>query len=70
MTRFTVEEISLSSSYHTGTRGAVIEEMTAALSYMDEDTRQLARRTLDRLHNLTDEQYSGLSLDPADDTEG
>jgi hypothetical protein len=47
-----------------------MEEMTAALPYMDEDTRQLARRTLDRLHDLTDEQYSGLCLDPADDTEG
>ena len=70
MTRFTVEEINLISIYHTGTRAAVIEEMTAALSYMDKDTRQFARRTLDRLHGLTDEQYSGLCLDPADDTEG
>lgn len=67
MNTFTVEEINLISIYDIGTRSAAIEEMTAALPNMDSDMRQLARRTLDRLNGLTDQDYSQLALDPADD---
>ena len=70
MTRFTVEETNLISIYHTGTRGAAIEEMTAALPYMDEDTQQFARRVLDRLNDLTDDDYLRLAIDPADEQDG
>ncbi|MGL5513926.1 MAG: transposon-transfer assisting family protein [Sporomusa sp.] len=69
MTRFTVEEINLISIYHTGTRGAVIEEMTAALSDMDSDFQELARRTIDKLNSLTDVEFSQLAIDPADEQE-
>jgi len=64
---FTVEETNLISIFSTETRSAAIGEMTAALSDMDSDMRELARRTLDKLHNLTDSEYSQLALDPAED---
>ena len=70
MNRFTVEETNLISIYHTGTRGAVMEEMTAALPYMDTDTQELTRRVMGKLDGLTDEEYTGLSLDPADEDDG
>lgn len=69
MTRFTVEETNLISIYHTGTRQAAIEEMTAALPFMENDMRELARRTIGKLGELTDAEYSQLSLDPADEQE-
>lgn len=70
MKHFTVEETNLISIYHTGTRAAVIEEMTAALPYMDGDTQELTRRVMGKLDGLTDDEYTGLSIDPADDTDG
>jgi len=44
--------------------------MTAALPDMDSDIQQLTRRTLDRLHAMSDEEYSQLSIDPADEQDG
>lgn len=69
MTRFTVEEINLISIYHTGTRQELIEEMTAALPDMDTDFQELAHRTIDKLNNLTDIEFSQLAIDPADEQE-
>ena len=70
MTRFTVEEINLISIYHTGTRRELVEEMTAALPHMDSDFQELARRTLDKLDTLTDDEFSQLAIDPAEDGDG
>ena len=55
MNRFTVEETNLISIYHTGTRSAAVEEITAALPFMDSDMRELAGRTMDKLNALTDD---------------
>jgi hypothetical protein len=70
MNTFTVEQMNLISIYHTGARQSTIEEMTAALPDMDSDIQQLARRTLDRLHAMNDEEYSQLAIDPADEQDG
>lgn len=70
MNRFTVEETNLISIYHIGTRQAAIEEMTAALPYMDGDMQKLARRTLNKLGELADSEFAGLALDPADEDDG
>ncbi len=67
MSRFTVEEINLISIYHTGTHGAAVQEMTAALPFMDGDMKELAGRVLDKLCAMTDAEYSRLALDPADE---
>lgn len=70
MTRFTVEEINLISIYHTGTRRELFEEVTAALPHMDNDFQELARRTLDKLDTLSDDEFSQLAIDPAEDGDG
>ena len=67
MNTFTVEEINLISIYNTGTRSAAIEEMTAAMPDMDSDMRELAGRTLKKLNRLTDDEFSRLAFDPADE---
>lgn len=70
MTRFTVEETNLMSISHTGTRRELIAEMTAALSDMDGDFQELARRVVNKLEGMNDGEFSQLSLDPADEQDG
>lgn len=67
MNRFTVEETNLLSIYHEGGKAQLIENMTAALPYMDADIRELAERTLSKVDALTDEEYAELSLYAADE---
>ena len=68
-TRFTVEELNLISIYIYEDRASLIEEMSDALPYMDEDMRDLANRTLNKLHALTDEKFAELEVYAADDEE-
>lgn len=65
MIRFTVEEINLMSIYNTGTRQGLISEITAALPYMENDMRELAGRTIQKLDAMTDSDYSQLAINPA-----
>ena len=44
MIRLTVEEMNLLSIYHEGSKAQLIENMTAALPFMDEDMRPFCRR--------------------------
>ncbi len=67
MIRLTVEETNLLSIYHEGGKAQLIENMTAALPYMDADMRELAERTLSKVDALTDEEYAELSLYAADE---
>ena len=68
-TRFTVEELNLISIYIYEDRGSLIEKMSDALPYMDEDMRELADRTLEKLRAMTDEEFAELDVYPADDEE-
>ena len=70
MNRFTVEETNLISIYHAGTRSATVEEMTAALPFMESDMRLMAGQTLEKLNALTDEDFLQLGFDPADEQDG
>lgn len=67
--RFTVEELNLISIYVCGDRASLIEEMSDALPYMDEDMRDLADRTLEKLRAMTDEEFAELDICAADDEE-
>lgn len=67
MMRLTVEETNLLSIYHEGGKAQLVENMTAALPYMDADMRELAERTLSKVDALTDEEYAELSLYAADE---
>ena len=69
-TRFTIEELNLISIYIYEDRASLIEEMSEmsdALPYMDEDMRDLANRTLNKLHAMTDEEFAELDVCAADD---
>ena len=67
MNRLTVEETNLLSIYHDGSKAQLVENMTAALPFMDEDMRELAKRTLSKVGALTEAEYRGLAVYPADE---
>lgn len=54
MIRLTVEEMNLLSIYHEGSKAQLMENMTAALPFMDEDMRPFAERTLQKISPLTE----------------
>ena len=65
MIRLTVEETNLLSIYNEGGKRGLIENVNAALPYMDADMRELAQRTL--ANALTEEEYAELALYAADE---
>lgn len=67
MERFTVEETNLICIYIADTRTELIEEVTGALSFMDEEMRTLADRTLDKLRAMSDAEFVAQSFDFADE---
>ena len=67
MNRFTVEETNLLSIYHEGGKAQLIENMTAALPYMDADMRELAKRTLSKVDALTEAEFAELPIYAADE---
>ena len=64
---FTVEETNLLSIYHEGSKVQLVENMTAALPYMDEDMREFAERTLSKVAALTEAEYAELAVYAADE---
>ena len=67
MNRFTVEETNLLSIYHEGSKAQLIENMTAALPYMDADMRELAKRTLSKVDALTEKEFAELAIYAAEE---
>ena len=62
MINLTVEETNLLSIYDTGSRQELIENVIEALPFMDEDMREIAKRTLVKIDELSDTEYAGLDL--------
>ena len=48
-------------------KAQLIEDMTAALPYMDAGLRELAKRTLSKVGALTEAEYRELAVYPADE---
>lgn len=67
MRNFTIEEINLLSIYDEGGKQEFAENINAALPYMDEDMRELARRTLSKVETLSAEEYAELAALAADE---
>ena len=67
MNRFTVEETNLLSIYHEGSKAQLVENMTAALPFMDEDMRELAKRTLSKVEAMTEAEFAELIICAADE---
>ena len=67
MNRFTVEETNLLSIYADESKRALIENINAALPFMDADMRELAGRTMQKVDALTEEEYAELAVYAADE---
>lgn len=67
MNKFTVEETNLICICIGGTRRELTHEITTALPFMDEDMKELARRTLAKLDALTEAEYTELAAFAADE---
>ena len=67
MNRFTVEEINLISIYAEESKQGLIENINTALPFMDADMRELAGRTIQKIDELTDTEFSGLAVYAADE---
>ncbi len=67
MNPFTVEEMNLLSIYRSESKEEITEKIAFALSFMDSDMRELAKRTVKKVNSLSDEEFASLSIDPADE---
>ena len=67
MIRLTVEEMNLLSIYHEGSKAQLMENMTAALTFMDEDMCPFVERTLHKISPLTENEYAELAIFAADE---
>lgn len=67
MNRFTVEETNLICIYIADTREELIDNITAALSYMETDMRELAARTIEKIAALPDAEFAALAVSAADE---
>ena len=67
MIRLTVEETNLLSIYNEGGKRGLMENINAALPFMDEDMRELAKRTLYKVDALTEEEYAELAIYAAEE---
>ena len=67
MGQFTFEEINLICCYIADTKEETTAGMTAALPFMELEIKELAERTLEKLNELTEEEFAGLSFEPAEE---
>ena len=67
MNPFTVEEMNLLSIYRGESKEEVTENIAFALSFMEKDMRELAKRTVKKVNSLSDQEFAALSIDSADE---
>ena len=67
MIRLSVEETNLLSIYADSSKQALLENINAALPFMDADMRELAQRTMQKVDALTEEEYAELAVYAADE---
>ena len=66
-TRFTIEEENIVAIYAEDSRETTLENILAAMPYMDEDMRELAKRTLSKVEAMTEAEFAGLPIYAADE---
>lgn len=64
---FTVEETNLLSIYMTGSKEGLVVAMNAALPFMVGEMRDFAARTLEKVVRMTEAEFAGLAVYPADE---
>ena len=60
MSRFTIEEMTLLNVYVDRDKQATLENIIAALPYMDPEMQKLAQRTMKKVKVLTKEEFEEL----------
>ncbi|MFG6343319.1 MAG: transposon-transfer assisting family protein [Lachnospiraceae bacterium] len=64
---FTVEEVNLICIFAGESRSEVIEDIERALPYLDDpDMVELSNRIIEKLRNMTDEEFERFELIEAD----
>ena len=67
MEKFTVEEINLMCVFDRRNRTELIEEIDSVLLHMDDkDMEELAKQVIDKLRNMTDEEFAEIVLEAAE----
>ena len=56
--RFTIEEENIIAIYAEESRKTTVENIIAAMPYMDEDMRQLAAAAVNKLQAMMDSEFS------------
>ena len=64
---FTMKETNLLSIYMTDSREGLILAMNAALPFMEGEMWDFAARTLAKVGRMTEAEFAGLALYPADE---
>ena len=68
MSKFTVEEINFMCVFETQNRMKMMEEIRRVMSHIkDSDMEELAEQVLGKLQNMSDEEFAGVVLEPAEE---
>jgi len=65
--RFTIEEENIVAIYAEDSQETTLENILAAMPYMDEDMRQLAAVAVNKLQAMTDSEFSETVFTLTDD---
>ena len=67
MEKFTVEEINLMCVFDRRSRTELIKEIDSVLLHLDDkDMEELAKQVIDKLRNMTDEEFAEVVLEAAE----
>ena len=65
---FTVEETNLMCVFETSNRMKLMEEIRRVMPHIkDSDMEELAEQVLGKLQNMSDEEFAGVVLEPAEE---
>ena len=67
MSKFTVEEINFMCMFETQDRKDMIGQIRQVMPHIkDSDMEELAEQVLGKLQNMSDEEFAGVVLEPAE----
>lgn len=68
MSKFTVEEINFMCVFETQDRTDMIGQIRQVMPHIkDSDMEELAEQVLGKLQNMSDEEFAGVVLEPAEE---
>lgn len=68
MSKFTVEEINFMCVFETQDRADMIGQIRQVMPHIkDSDMEELAEQVLGKLQNMSDEEFAGVVLEPAEE---